>query len=188
MRYTPSPNNRRATVIMWGMIAAGSVVFCLQGAFTKARAALQAGAIILFSVGIYIAVRYLMTTFTYEIVLRTPDDLPDGVPAMQIDISRLPPEMLDLVVSRGVGQRPPFVTARMGMDELFWFGAVTRKDMKSAPPYKQYPTMRTYEYAPSLHPETLHLAVFLDAADTPTALLLELSPEMAGWMEGIRRE
>ena len=185
MRYSPSSSDRRAKLVVWALIAAGAAVFCLQGAFPRARAVLQAGAVVLFGTGIWFAVRFLMTTIVCEIALRTPDDLPGGVPAMHADVTLLPPEMLDLVVSRGVGQRAPVVTARMGLDELVWFGSVTRRDLKSAAPYRKYPSARTYDYTVSLHPDTLYLAVFLDSANNASALLLELSPEMAERLQKI---
>ena len=43
MRYSPSSSDRHAKLVVWALIAAGAAVFCLQGAFPRARAVLQAG-------------------------------------------------------------------------------------------------------------------------------------------------
>lgn len=188
MRYSPLPCDGRAKRIMWMLLAAGSVCFCLTPLWPRGRAVFQLGALALFCGGIFVAVRYLLTTFVYEITLKNTVDASGMQPELaggSLDVTKLPPSALDLVVRKAIGQRAAVIDACLALDELLYFAPLAREGGREREPYKRYPELHAYNYTVSVVPETQYMAVFVDGARNAIGVILEPDAAMAEFLAQI---
>ena len=159
MYYEPKPQNRKPQILTAVSVAAGSAVFLLAPILPAWQAILQAAAIVLFGVGLYYSLRYVMTSFSYAI---EPSDGAGGE---------------DLVVRKSQGRRIEIIEARLALDEMVCFTPLERgkigKDVRA-----KYPAMRVYNYTVTYRPDGAYLAVFVDAADNVIGVILEPNAEM----------
>ena len=82
MEYTPQPDTRRARRIMWAFLRGGAVCFPAAAMLPFGRAVLQLAGVALVACGLYVAGRWLFTSFTYAIVFRgtaDPDELAESL-------------------------------------------------------------------------------------------------------------
>jgi len=180
MRYSPRARDSRAMRRMWLLIAAGAVCFCLTPIFPAGRAAFQLGATVLMAFGIYTAVRYQLTEFTYEITLRDSAvndaaEFAGGTP----DVRNLPAGMLDLVVRKAAGRRAAIIDACLSLGDLRYFALLPREGGREREPYKKFPELRTYDYTASVVPQAQYMAVFVDSAHNAIGLILEADEAFA---------
>lgn len=159
MYYEPKPQNKKPQILTGVSAAAGIAVFLLAPILPMGRAPLQAVAILLFAVGLFYSLRYVMTSFSYAL---EPSDGASGE---------------DFVVRKSQGRRIEIIEARLTLDELVCFTPLVRgkigKDMR-----EKYPTMRVYNYTVTYRPDGAYLAVFVDSADNVIGVILEPSTEM----------
>lgn len=185
MRYSPRPCDARAQRLMWAFLAAGSVCFCLTPLWRQGRAVFQLGAVVLMCGGIYIAVRYMLTSFVYEIALKNsadPGDMQTAPAGGGTDVRLLPNSSLDLVVRKASGQRAAVIDACLALDELVYFAPLPREGGREREPYKRYPGMRVYNYTASVAPQAQYMAVFVDGAQNVTGVILEPGAELAEFL------
>lgn len=182
MRYSPRPCDGRAMRMTWMLLAAGALCFCLTPLWPRGRAVFQLGALVLFCAGIFIAVRYQLTTFVYEIVLKNTETASGMQPVEAgdpLDVTLLPPSALDLVVRKATGQRAAVIDACLALDELLYFAPLAREGGREREPYKRYPGLHAYNYTVSVAPQQQYMAVFVDGARNATGVVLEPDAAMA---------
>lgn len=186
MHHTPTPVDDRARRVTFVLIAAGAVTFLLSPWLPGGRALLQAASLVLFAVGIFVTVRYLMTSFSYSVQPRGQYPAEDGtVTAADIGsfhIRHLPPSSLDLVVRKSQGRRIGVIEARLSMEELAYFAPLPREGGRKREAYRLYPAMRVYNYTVSYRPAAQYIAVFADDADNAIGVVLELDGEMITYL------
>ena len=176
MHFVPKPCDRRAEKRMWLFIALGAVCFCLTPLYRAGQAVFQLGAVILIGCGIFTAVRYLLTEFTYEIVLKNTVTEENAAPAFAAgtpDVRRLPPGMLELVVRKASGRRAAVMDACLPLDELRYFQLLPAEGGREREVYRRFPEMRVFYYTASPVPEKQYIAVFVDSAANATGVVLE---------------
>ena len=153
MHYTPKSQNKKPQAVTAVTVAVGIAVFMLAPLVPPAKAILQAVALVLFAVGLFFTVRYLMTSFSYAI------------------------EEGDLVVYKSQGRRVGITEARLALAELSYFAPLRHgkigKDVRA-----KHPAMQIYSYTVTYRPEGAYLAVFVDAADNAIGVIIEPSGEM----------
>ena len=179
MRHTPVPDAAPVRRIVTVLIASGIAVFMLSPVLKSARAAFQAAALLFLSAGIYITVRYLMTSFSYAVLPRG-DAVDDGTVSAAVGafhVRHLPPSSLDFVVTKSQGQRIGITEARLSMDELLYFGALSPKGAKKEI-LKRHPSARLYNYTVSLRPNS-YIAVFEDSRGNQIGIVFEPDTAMA---------
>lgn len=186
MRYVPKPSDNRAQRLMWVLIAAGAVCFCLTPLFPAGRAAFQLGACCLLCAGLYIGVRYVMTEFTYEITLKSTADPADTAAVFASgahDVSELPAGMLDLVVRKKNSRRGAVMDACLDLGDLRYFAPLPREGGREREPYKKYPAMQVYVYTVSIVPAAQYMAVFVDEAHNAIGIVIEPDAAMIERLE-----
>ncbi len=181
MRYSPKPCDGRARRLMWILIGVGAVCFCLSSAFAAGRAVLQLGGVVLLAGGIFMAVRYELTEFTYEVALRGTAAAEEALPAVDVpvDLRYLSPSLLDFTIRKSQGRRGSVLDACFGLDALLYFALLPLEGGREREPYRRYPSMRVFTYTVSLSPNAQYMAVFSDGADGQVGLVLECGAEMA---------
>lgn len=181
MRYTPKPDSTPARRITCALIGAGIAVFMLSPVFPSARAVFQLTAFLLLSAGIYVTVRYLMTSYSYAVTPRNADADDGTVPAAAgvFHLHCLPPSQLDFVVQKSQGQRVGIVETRLSMEELRYFAPLSPKGGRKREPFRLYPDLRLFRYTVTLRPAVTHIAVFQDAAGNTLGILFEPDERMA---------
>ncbi len=181
MHHTPTPDSTPARRITCVLIGAGIAVFMLSPIVPTGRALFQLAAVLLFTVGIYVTVRYLMTSFSYAVEPRnapTDDGTVSASPGA-FHLRHLPPSALDFVVRKSQGQRVGMVEARLSMEELLYFSPLPPKGGRKREAYRLYPTMRSFRYTVSLRPTAQYIAVFEDAAGNQIGVIFEPCETMA---------
>jgi len=187
MKYTPKPCSHRGVYLSGLLVLAGAAVFLLAAVLPVVRAILQTSGIMLWGLGIFYAVRYVMTEISYEIVPRDTSDDGDGeaVLAGGGDVTRLPVQMLDFVVRRGNSRRGMLIEARMALDELSYFAPLPREGGRNREPFQRYPRLHVYNYTVSVVPQIQYMAVFLDSAHNAVGLILEPDGKMTAALSGM---
>ncbi len=185
MHYTPIPVDDRARRVTFVLIAAGAVTFLLPLWLPAGRALLQTASLILFSMGLFVTVRYLMTSFSYCVEPRGADRPEDGTVTADLGafhIRHLPPSAVDLTVRKSQGRRVGIIEARLSMEDLAYFAPLPRQGGRKREVYRLYPNMRVYNYTVSYRPAAQYIAVFVDRTDNAIGVVLELNEEMAAYL------
>ena len=153
MHHVPKPQNKKPQMITTVSVAVGIAVFLLAPILPAGQAIAQAAAFVLFGVGLYFAIRYLFTSFSYAV------------------------EEGDFTVQKSQGRRVGSAEARLALDELAYFAPLQHgkisKDVRA-----KYSTMQIYNYTVTYRPDGAYLAVFVDAADNAIGVIIEPSGEM----------
>ena len=185
MHHTPTPVDDRARRVTFVLMAAGAVTFLLSPWLPSGRALLQAASLVLFAMGIFVTVRYLMTTFSYSVEPRDSACGDNGIVAADLGsfhIRHLPPSSLDLVVRKSQGRRVGITEARLSLEELTYFAPIPREGGRKREVYRLYPGMRVYNYTVSYRPATQYIAVFVDRAGNAIGVILELDGDMVTYL------
>lgn len=186
MHHTPTPVDDRARRITFVLIAAGAGTFLLSPWLPGGRALLQTASLILFTTGIFVTVRYMMTSFSYSILPRGQYLAGDGtVTAADVGsfhVRHLPPSSLDLVVRKSQGRRIGVIEARLSLEELAYFAPLPGEGGRKREAYRLYPNMRVYNYTVSYRPVAQYIAVFVDRADNAIGVILELDGDMVSYL------
>lgn len=184
MRYSPKPCDKKAMYLTWLLIAAGAVCFCLTPIFPAGRAAFQLCAVALMGCGVFVAVRYCMTDFIYEIIVRedASDSVVIGVDASTAGISAFPSDVLDFTVQKKQGRKAAMMDACLSLHQLRYFAPLPREGGREREPYRRFPEMRVFNYTTSLSPVSQYMAVFVDEAQNAFGLVLEVEGEMAAFL------
>lgn len=164
MYHAPKPGNKKPQIITAVSVAAGIAVFLLAPVLPRGTAICQAAAIVLFAVGLFFAIRYQMTSFSYAI---EPSDSAEE----------------DLTVQKSQGRRVGITEARLSLGEMVCFVPLMHgkigKDMR-----EKYPAMHVYNYTVTYRPDGAYLAVFVDSADNVIGVIIEPSAEMVRFLTG----
>lgn len=185
MHHTPTPVDDRARRITFVLIAAGAGTFLLSPWLPGGRALLQTASLILFAMGLFVTVRYMMTSFSYSVEPRNSAFVDDGAVSADLGsfhIRHLPPSSLDLVVRKSQGRRVGVIEARLSMEHLTYFAPLPRQGGRRREPYRLYPNMRVYNYTVSYRPAAQYIAVFVDRTDNAIGVILELEGDMATYL------
>lgn len=181
MRYSPKPCNKKAIRLTWLLIAAGVLCFCLTPIFPAGRAAFQLGAVVLMGCGVFVAVRYCMTEFTYELAVR--DGADAAISEMFGETDGRQTADFDFTVRKTQGRRGAILDACFSLAELRYFAPLPKEGGREREPYRRFPAMRVYNYTVSLSPASQYMAVFVDAAQNAFGLILEADGEMVQLMQ-----
>ncbi len=155
MYHEPKPQNKKPQIITTVSVALGIAVFLLAPILPKGQAVLQAVSFVMFAGGLFFAIRYLFTSFSYAVE--------DG----------------DFTVQKSQGRRVGVTEARLALSELADFVPLSKgkigKDVRG-----KYPAMQIYSYTVTYRPDGAYLAVFVDGADNAIGVIFEPSAEMVG--------
>ena len=194
MEYTPQPDTRRARRIMWAFLLGGAVCFPAAAMLPFGRAVLQLAGVALVACGLYVAGRWLFTSFTYAIVLRGTAD-PDELAGAQTaaagaapDVRRLPNALLDFTVRKSQGRRAPVMDACLALDELRYFAPLPREGGREREPYRLFPALRVYDYTVTMTPAQQYMAVFVDSANNAIGLIFEPDAAMAAYLASVLQQ
>ncbi len=194
MEYTPRAQTRRAVRCMWVFFACGAACFLAGAEISAGRAVLQLAGIVFAVGGIYIAGRYLMTSFTYAVVPKGGGTAWEGegelaAAAPLPDVRCLPNAALDFTVRKTQGRRAAVLDACFAMEELRYFAPLPREGGREREPYRLYPEMRVFQYTVSFsHDLPQYMAVFVDGEGQATGLVLEPDGEMTAYLEAALRQ
>lgn len=186
MTYRPDPDMKAPTMLSFLALAAGMLCY-VAGAMVQRYAWVCqllcfAGVI----TSLYLLVRWRMTWFVYAIRPRG-DDSPvweETALAGNISLRYTSPDLLDLIVVKGQGNRAGGMECVLGLDSLLRAETVSRKPETDAPRYdrdairRQYPGTKVYEYIQTWHWQYALQLVFRDG-DSYAVLLLDLPADSA---------
>ena len=184
MRYSPRAENRGAKALMLLLFALGILCFSFTIPQVAYRGLWTACSTVFLMSGVFVWARYLGTSFTYEIALRGYPPAEDGMEyaaASPVNVTALPPHMLDFTVRKTQGRRW-MTDARLGLEELSYFDHYPLRGGKEREVHKKYPHMKLYNYTASMVPPQAYIAVFTDADGNVAGLILEPDAAMAAYL------
>ena len=187
MRYSPRANTKGARILMLSLSALGIVLFSMNIPYPALRSVWMPLACAFFMGSVFVFVRYVGTTLTYEIALRGYLPPEEGMAYAQagfVNVTALPPHMLDFTVYKTQGRRS-VTDARLGLEDLVYFDLYPRQGGKEREVHKRYPEMKLYNYTASMMPERMYIAVFVDVEGNEAGLILEPDAAMASYLSRI---
>lgn len=190
MRYAPQGNTKGARALMLLLFAQGIVLFSMNIPCPSLRSLWLSLACAFFMGSAFVFVRYVGTALTYEIAMRgylPPEEGMAYAQAGSVNVTALPPHMLDFTVRKTQGRRS-VTDARLGLEELVYFDLYPRRGGKEREVHKKYPRMKLYNYTASLIPERVYIAVFVDVEGNEAGLILEPDAAMAAYLARIAGE
>lgn len=107
MNFSPTPQKKEAGFVSGILLTVSVISFLFSNINGIPPLPLQLISLICAVSGVYVAVRYAFTSFTYRIIAKG-----GGSP------SGLPPESVDFLVSKTQGSRGPITECRLSMDKL----------------------------------------------------------------------
>lgn len=186
MHHTPTPVDDRARRVTFVLIAAGVLTFLASAWLPAGRAFLQAASLVSFAMGIFVTVRYLMTSFSYSVEPQGQHLPEDGTvtaaEAGAFHVRYLPPSSLDLMVRKSQGRRIGIIEARLSLEELAYFAPLPHQGGRKREPYRLYPNMRVYNYTVSYRPAAQYMAVFVDRVGNEIGIVLEVDGDMVTYL------
>lgn len=190
MRYSPKAENRGAKACMMLLLALGILFVSFTIPQPMHSGLWRCCAALFLAGGAFVWVRYIGTTFTYEIALRGYPPAEEGMAyatASSVDVRTMPPSMLDFTVYKSQGRRS-FADARLSLGELAYFDLYPRRGGKERDVHKRYPHIKLHNYTASMIPERAYIAVFVDGDGCAHGLILELDAPMAAYLSRVAGE
>lgn len=178
MRCTPKPDTSAVMPRIFALMGAGVVVFFAAVPFASARTLLQAAGVLFFGLGIFLTVRYVLTSFSYALVPRGTGDGPAAAFAQNTGVRCLPLSSLDFTVHRQRGRGTPLLEACLSLSDLTEFLLLPGDRKERRQVLETHTLAHTYHYTVSFRPERLYLALFADGEEE-IGILFEPSEEMA---------
>lgn len=162
MEYKSKPTGRPSDFYVFGLVVTGIVFWTLPMLESKLTALYQLIAILMFSAGMYLLIRYRLTVFTFVVEGRNGD---------VVDIRTAMPSELDFVVKKMRGNNP-MILARLSLDELKSVETVRYSEVK-----EKSAGASLFKYHANMSPEETVLVVF-GGDDRDIAMTVDLSAEM----------
>lgn len=170
MRYTPE-NQTQPVKIIAGILMASALIsylFTISGIITTVLP-LQTAAMLALVAAIYILVRYLYTSMTYIIQLKSDGITDEEMEAAEIcgEISEIPVKMLDFAVMKAQGRRGKAYECILGLELLEETREVKAKGSSfKAELRKEYGGISFYDYTVSMFPSDMLALIFKDGDNT----------------------
>ena len=167
MQYETKPTGKPSDYYMLGLGLGGIAFWIISEYVQKLAALFQFLAIVMFALGLFILLRYRLTTFRLRI---------EGKNGAAVDVSSALPEELDFVIDRMRGKNP-VTLARLSLDNLKRAETVRYGDLADAAKGASL-----YKYQADMSPDEGVLLVFkADGADV--AIFTDMPPEMIGFLK-----
>ena len=156
MRCVPEQKNARAVgMIIAALLLGGGILYAVPHAAQAAGIRVISWLFDLLTIGcvvaaVFLLVRYRMTGFQY--VVRTKAEAEDSglltacAAGAELNVEKLPPEMLDFVVFRSQGARPGVMECMLGVEQLTAVVPLKRKKTPgrvTSPTTIRLPSLRT---------------------------------------------
>ena len=153
MNFSPAPQKRESGFVSGILLTLSVISFLFSNIEGIPPLPLQLISLICAVAGVYVAVRYAFTSFTYSITTKN-----GGV----YD-THLPVEDTDFCVSKMQGSRGPITECRLSMDKLTH--VTEYNDGLAAELRKKHGKLSLYHYTVSMFPKKRHALVFDDVGE-----------------------
>lgn len=118
MRYSPTPNNRKAFVTMLTLFIIAAALFLMSNLNIAGAGFLQLLSLCFAGGGVFMFVRYRTVYYTYVICPKEAEQNDGAVPSRDIPVNLNFISSLDFIVERENGRRGAWTECRVGVDEL----------------------------------------------------------------------
>lgn len=108
MKFSPTPQKKEAGFVSGLLLLLSIVSFMFSSIDEIPPLPLQLISLVCAVAGVYVATRFIFTSFTYSIEVQGRASLSSGLPA----------EYVDFCVSKAQGSRPPVTECRLSLDKL----------------------------------------------------------------------
>lgn len=152
MNFTPTPQKREAGFVSTVLLVLSVISFLFSGVNGIPPLPLQLISLACAVAGVYVAVRYVFTTFTYSITAKNGGFHPE-----------LDREYVDLCISKTQGSRGPVTECRLSMDKLT---QITEYTNELVPKLRaKHGKVSLYHYTVQMTPKKRHALVFDDGGE-----------------------
>lgn len=193
MRCVPTQKNRRAvtgliaTLLLFGAVTYSIPVICRNAGIKTIPILFTSLTFIAVIAAVSIAVRYLMTG--YEYVIRPNSDLSEddaeAVPEYDGAFEKIPPDYLDLIVSKSQGSRPGYMDCVLSLGDLKAVIPVSRKGKITPRTVRNdYSDEKFvfYNYTLTFHWQNAVECIFEDG-DRCVGIILEADEQMSEYLK-----
>lgn len=180
MRYTPKRSNHIADAVFTVCFASAVILYAASAAVALYKSVIQFSALIFFTAGLYILIRYKLVDYTYIIRARNIDETGySGIADF------------DFVAEKVQGNRTN-AECRLSMDDLIEIKKLPQKGGKKREAVKKYKHhLKLYHYTVTMYPPNPYLMVFYDnsepSGESRVGVIFEPDEKMADYITDICR-
>lgn len=190
MKYTPPLSDKKVTAAIVILFAFSLVCFVIPGTVGSfgaiPPAIFQLAGVISGVAGIFLAVRYRFTRFTYSVTLRERGADEDAIEAWEdeTDVTRIPPSLLDFTVVKSQGKRPGTVECVLSLDDLKKVVRITGKNKLSKTAKEEFGCSVLYDYTANIAPTMVTVLIFTENGKN-IAVAIECDEQMTGALSSV---
>ncbi len=152
MNFSPTPQKKESGFVSTILLVLSVISFIFSNIVGTAPLPLQLISLVCAVAGVYVAVRFTFTSFTYSVQSK------NGV-----SIFALPAESVDFCVSKTQGSRGPITECRLSMDKLTH---ITEYNNGLASELREkHGKLSLYHYTVSMFPKKRHALIFDDGGE-----------------------
>ena len=190
MKYTPPLSDKKVTAAVIILFAFAVVCFVIPGTVGSfdviPPAVFQLAGIVAGVAGIFLAVRYKFTRFTYSVTLRERGADEEAIEAWEdeTDVTKIPPSLLDFTVVKSQGKRPGAAECILSLDDLKKVVRFTGKKKLSETVKEEFGCSVLYDYTANIVPTMVTVLIFTEG-DKTVAVAIECDEQMTAALSSV---
>ena len=190
MKYSPPLSGKSINVAIVILFVVAVICFVIPGTAGSfgviPPAVFQIAGIASAVTGIFLAVRYRFTRFTYSISLRDVGADEEAVEAWESepDVTRIPPSLLDFTVVKSQGKRPGAAECILSLDDLKRVVRFTGKKKLAETVKEEFGCAVLYDYTANLFPPMVTVLIFTEG-DKTIGVAVECDEKMTAALTAI---